>query len=89
MMCGQVAMLFSMGLGYVLCVIANKQTGLLKTVGYTLGIGILALSLLYSFTASAMGLCKYGPGKMGGMGKMGCPMMKMHCDMKNPHPMMK
>lgn len=35
-----------LGLGYVLCILANKEKGLLKTVGLTLGIAIIALSLL-------------------------------------------
>ena len=42
----------SLGLGYVLCVVAKKEKGLLKTLGYTLGISILVLSLLYGLAAS-------------------------------------
>ena len=48
-----VFMLFlSLGLGYVLCVLAKKQEGLLKTLGYTLGISILVLSLIYALETS-------------------------------------
>lgn len=48
-----VFMLFlSLGVGYALCVLAKKQEGLLKTLGYTLGISILVLSLLYGLVAN-------------------------------------
>jgi len=42
----------SIALGYVLCVMADKQKGLLKTVGYTFGISIMVLTLLYGAVAS-------------------------------------
>jgi len=42
----------SIALGYVLCVLADKQKGLLKTVGYTFGIAIMVLTLLYGVVAS-------------------------------------
>lgn len=46
-------MLFiSLGLGYVLCVLAKRQEGILKTLGYALGISILVLSLLYGLEAA-------------------------------------
>jgi hypothetical protein len=49
MMKGAVALFVSLAIGYVLCILANKQKkGLLQTVGYTLGTAIIALSLLYS-----------------------------------------
>ncbi len=41
-------LLISLALGYVLCVIAKKQQGILKSLGYTLGIATLVLSLVYS-----------------------------------------
>ncbi len=75
-------MLFlSLSLGYVLCVVAKKQEGVLKSVGYTIGISIMVLSLVYSLILSYMGhplkhkFC--GPmSKMHGMASKMCPMMK-------------
>lgn len=44
----------ALSLGYVLCVIAKKQEGLLKTLGYGLGLGILLVTLIYGlFTPEA------------------------------------
>ena len=49
MMKGALALFMSLAIGYVLCILADKQKkGLLQTVGYTLGTAIIALSLLYS-----------------------------------------
>jgi len=69
----------SLGLGYVLCVLASKQKNVLKTLGYTIGVAIIVLSLLYALLASSMGCCRgmCKMGKMGGMGKKACPMMKV------------
>ena len=53
MMKGMLILFMSLAIGYVLCVLADKQKGLLKTVGYTLGAAIIILSLLYS----AIGSC--------------------------------
>jgi len=64
MMHGAFMLFLSLGLGYVLCVLAAREKGVLKTVGYTLGIAILVLTLLYGVMASC-------GEKMGGMGKMG------------------
>lgn len=73
-----VFMLFlSLGLGYILCVAAKKQEGILKTLGYTLGISILVLSLVYGLLAADVIYCLTG--KMGGLyGPMWkkCPMIK-------------
>ena len=65
----------SLALGYILCVIAKKQTSVLKTTGYTLGVGIIALTFL-----AALGTSYYGQGKPCGMGdKMGkCACMMKH-----------
>lgn len=71
-------MLFlSLGLGYILCVAGKKQEGILKTLGYTLGISILVLSLVYGLLAADIKYCLTG--KMGGVcGAMWkkCPMVK-------------
>lgn len=49
---GIVAMvLFKMAVGYAVCVLASRQSGLLKTLGYTIGVAILILAL-------GGGLCK-------------------------------
>ena len=62
------ALFMSLAIGYVLCILANKQKkGLLQTVGYTLGAAIIALSLLYSVLDSAS-MCskdKMGRGSKG------------------------
>ena len=47
-------MLISLALGYVLCVIAKKQVGILKSLGYTLGIATLVLSLMYGLIISGV-----------------------------------
>jgi len=65
-------LLISLAIGYVLCVIAKKQEGVLKSLGYTLGIATLALSLLYGLISAGMN-CPL-KGKMGDM-----------CGMKGGH----
>lgn len=41
-------MLFaSLGIGYLLCILARKEKGNLRILGYTLGISVLVLALLY------------------------------------------
>ena len=63
MMKGALALFISLAIGYVLCILANKQKkGLLQTVGYTLGTAIIVLSLLYSFSDSRATM--RGKGKM-------------------------
>ena len=70
----------SLALGYILCVIAKKQTSILKTVGYTFGISVIALTLLSALMMSRSSCMN----KMlcGNMGKMNCPMMRHHMPMK-------
>lgn len=70
MLKGLLTLFLSLSLGYVLCILAKKQDGLLKTVGYTLGISIIALTLIAGVIGSE-GKC----GMMGG--KSPCHMMKM------------
>ena len=71
-------MFLSLGLGYVLCVLANKEKGIMKTLGFTLGISILVLSLAYGLLESRSS-CGMMSGKCPMMGKMGnCSMMKHH-----------
>ena len=61
MMKGALVLFMSLAIGYVLCVLANKQKkGLLQTVGYTLGTAIIALSLLYSVLDSCTMMCSKG-----------------------------
>ena len=61
MMRGALALFISLAIGYVLCVLANKQKkGVLQTLGYTLGAAIIALSLLYSVSDSCMMMSKKG-----------------------------
>ena len=55
MMKGALALFISLAIGYVLCILADKQKkGLLQTVGYTLGTAIIVLSLLCSVVDSCM-----------------------------------
>ena len=76
------SMLFlSLGVGYALCVLAKKQEGILKTLGYTLGISILVLSLAYGLVASCpkfASLCERGGplSKIYGPISKYCPMAK-------------
>lgn len=59
MMRGAFALFMSLAIGYVLCILANKQKkGLLQTLGYTLGTAIIVLSLLYSVADSCAMMCK-------------------------------
>jgi hypothetical protein len=68
MMKGAVVLFISLAIGYVLCILANKQKkGLLQTVGYTLGAAIISMSLLYSLLDSCAAMCSKG--KMGNWNK--------------------
>jgi len=74
---GLLTLFISLSMGYALCILAKKQDGILKTLGYTLGISIIALSLIVSLVSS-----EAGHGAMGKMcqmkcGKSPCQMMKM------------
>ncbi len=54
MMGGLFRIFVSLSLGYVLCVLAKKQDGLLRTVGYTIGISMMVISLLYGLLGAEM-----------------------------------
>ena len=61
MMKGALALFISLAIGYVLCILADKQKkGLLQMVGYTLGTAIIALSLLYSVADSCAMMSRKG-----------------------------
>lgn len=80
MMCSMLMLFAGLGTGYVLCILAKKEKGNLKVLGFTLGISILALSLL-SGVAEVYGKHCYMTGKKGMMcdKMMKCEMMgKMH-----------
>ena len=49
---GALILFMSLAIGYVICILAKKQDGLLRTVGYTIGTAILALTLLYGAAES-------------------------------------
>lgn len=69
MMKGALALFVSLAIGYVLCILANKQKkGLLQTVGYTLGTAIMVLSLLYSVLDSCATMCSKGKMRYGHKG---------------------
>ena len=60
MMKGVLALFMSLAIGYVLCVLADKQKGLLRTVGYTLGTAMIILSLVCSAIGSYTMTCMKG-----------------------------
>lgn len=47
MMKGALALFISLALGYIMCILADKQKGILRVVGYTLGAAIIIMSLLF------------------------------------------
>lgn len=71
LMKGAFMLFMSLGIGYVLCVLAEKQEGLLRTLGYTLGIAIIALSLMASAVESST--------KLISPGKSACDFKAMKC----------
>lgn len=69
----------TVALGYVLCVLAKKQEGLLKSLGYALGIFILAMSLAAGLIKSCTDWYPIGKTKAwshGPMSKICAQMMK-------------
>lgn len=67
----------SLGVGYILCYLAKKEKGIMKTLGYTLGVSIIVLSLLAGLLCSNASCPMMS--KMGKFcGKMArcCPMMQ-------------
>jgi len=60
MMKGVLALFMSLAIGYVLCILAAKQKGLLRTVGYTLGTAMIILSLLCSAIGNYTMTCMKG-----------------------------
>lgn len=67
----------SLAIGYVLCILARRESGPLKTLGYTLGIAVITLTLLYGAFESLircprMGnpMCAYKMMKCPGMSHM-------------------
>ena len=63
----------SLALGYVMCILARKEKSMLKTVGYTLGICIIAMTLLYGFFASQMYCSNLMTGKAA---RVNCPSVR-------------
>jgi hypothetical protein len=58
-------MYLSLGLGYMICVIAKKQEGVVKTLGYTLGIAMIVLTLVSGVMESRIitaKICRQAPG---------------------------
>jgi hypothetical protein len=71
LMKGAFMLFMSLGIGYVLCVLAEKQKNLLRTLGYTLGVSIIVLSLMASAVESSV--------KWHGYGRGPCDMKSMKC----------
>lgn len=74
--------LIFLALGYVICVVADKQKGILKTLGYTIGVATIIITFLIGIMASQDGCCPMMgkmSGKHWGAGMMKCghgPMIK-------------
>ena len=68
----------SLGLGYVLCILARKEKSVLKTLGYTLGIAIIVMTFLCSLVASQAYYSWKGKPCMAGKMMKCMPMMKHH-----------
>lgn len=49
---GMGKMFMSLAIGYVLCILANKEKKALRTVGFTLGVSVIVLSLLLGIASS-------------------------------------
>ena len=67
----------SLGLGYVLCILARREKSILQTLGYTLGISTIVMTLM-----AALMFSQYAGMNKSIYGKMGCAMMKHHMPMK-------
>ena len=68
----------SLALGYILCIVAKKQTSVLKTLGYTLGIAIMIMTFLYALVSSHISTNWKDGGCMSGKMMRSMPMMKHH-----------
>ena len=80
MMYGSFMLYASLGIGYVLCILAKKEKGNLRVLGFTLGVSIIVLSLIMGLVGTYSKQCMMMGGKGGICGKMmkSCPMAKMH-----------
>lgn len=56
-MCAGLMFFASLGLGYGLCVLANKEKGNLRVLGFSLGISIIALTLLFGLVKTYAKQC--------------------------------
>ena len=72
LMKGIFVLFVSLSMGYVLCILARKQEGILKTLGYTLGISMIALSLVGNAVETGM-KCGMERKSIGGSKSMQCP----------------
>ena len=87
---GIIAVVFALGFGYIILFIASKTTGTLKTLGYTIGIGImavmafLALGKIYMMGCSGPMMRGYERGSMSN--KMRHPMMEERGDARTNAP---
>lgn len=70
-----------LSLGYFVCVVAKKQQNLLKTVGYTVGISMMVLSLAWGLVSTVCMTDMHKCMKMMGGGKMMCGQKEMKCSM--------
>jgi len=78
MMCGYFMLFASLGIGYVLCVLAKKEKKEMRVLGFTLGISIIVLSLLMGLvgTYAKQGMMMGGKGGVCGKMMKNCPMVK-------------
>lgn len=66
----------SFALGYVVCILARRESGVLKTLGYTIGISILIFSLLYALFISGFLSCALSKVNINIPTASACHMMK-------------
>jgi len=78
MMQGAFTLFASLGIGYLLCILAKKEKGNLRVLGFTLGISIIVLSLLMALVGTYAKQCMMMSGKGGMYGEMmkNYPMVK-------------
>jgi hypothetical protein len=78
MMCSAFMLFASLGIGYLLCILAKKEKGSIRVLGFSLGISIIVLSLVYGLIGTYAKQCFVtgGKGKIYGKMMKNCPMVK-------------
>ncbi len=69
-------LLLSLAFGYFVCVVAKKQTGILKSMGYIIGVAILVFAILYALIISGWMPCLLAKTSSCAAMQKICPTMK-------------